>query len=58
MQWPGATAFEGFQGDETGQYPAYIESLESAYRVGSRVVHELVTHWEKYATTMPTALAK
>jgi purine nucleoside permease len=55
MPWPGGTAYEGFRGDESGQYPAYAESLESAYRVGSRVVHALIDGWGHYATKPPGA---
>jgi purine nucleoside permease len=58
MQWPGGTALEGLRGDKDGQYPAFVPSLEAAYRVGSRVVHELVNGWEKYATTLPVPPAK
>ena len=42
MQWPGTTAAEALKGDEHGLYPAFLPSLEAAYRVGSRVVHALV----------------
>jgi purine nucleoside permease len=58
MQWPGGTAFEGFHGDQDGQYPAYIPSLEAAYQVGSRVVHTLVADWNRYATALPSAASK
>lgn len=34
---------------------AYLESLESAYRVGSPVVNELAAHWDRYADHPPTA---
>lgn len=54
MQWPGGTAFEGFHGDQDGQYPAFSSSVEAAYRVGSRVVHALVADWDRFATTLPT----
>jgi purine nucleoside permease len=58
MQWPGGSAFEGFHGDQDGQYPAYVPSLEAAYRVGSRVVHAIVDDWKKYETTLPAPAAK
>jgi len=32
---------------------AYMESLEAAYRVGSPVVDELTTHWDRYADRIP-----
>jgi purine nucleoside permease len=28
-------------------------AVESAYRVGAPVVHELVQHWDRYATELP-----
>jgi len=34
-------------------YSAYLESLEAAYRVGSRVVRELASHWDRYADRIP-----
>ncbi|MEO7414314.1 MAG: purine nucleoside permease [Opitutaceae bacterium] len=58
MQWPGGTALQGLRGDEDGQYPAFMPSLEAAYQVGSRVVHALVKDWERYSTTMPSAPSK
>jgi purine nucleoside permease len=33
---------------------AYHEALESAYRVGSRVVNELSTHWNRYRNRIPS----
>jgi purine nucleoside permease len=43
--------------DDAGMHgeSAYIEALESAYRVGSPVVKELTTHWDRYATAVPSA---
>ena len=32
---------------------AYYEALEAAYRVGSRVVNELATHWSRYRNNPP-----
>ena len=32
---------------------AYLEALEAAYRVGSPVVKELATHWDRYAQHIP-----
>lgn len=58
MQWPGGTALEGLRGDKDGQYPAFMPSLEAAYRVGSRVVHALVAEWTRYETTLPSVPAK
>src|SRR4051812_33179091 len=58
MAWPGGTAIEGLRGDKDGQYPAFIPSLEAAYRVGSRVVHAIVMDWDRYATTLPKPRAE
>jgi purine nucleoside permease len=32
---------------------AYLEALDAAYRVGSRVVVELASHWDRYRTHIP-----
>jgi purine nucleoside permease len=54
MQWPGATAAQSLSGESLdGGYSAYIPSLEAAYRVGSRVVHELAGGWAAYESTPP-----
>ena len=54
MQWPGATAAESFSGESLSKgYSAYLPSLEAAYRVGSRVVHELVGGWAAYEQVPP-----
>lgn len=41
MQPPGMSAFESWQANATGHYAGFLESLEAAWRVGSKVVHEL-----------------
>ncbi len=54
MQWPGGDAAESLSGEKLGPgYSAYLESLEAAHRVGSKVVHELVTKWARYEGEMP-----
>ena len=54
MQWPGATASQSLSGESLSKgYSAYLPSLEAAYRVGSRVVHELVGGWAAYEKTPP-----
>jgi len=53
MQPPGKTAAENLVEENSGKFSAYIPSLEAAYGVGSRVVHELVNHWSRYADTIP-----
>ncbi len=35
------------------EYSGYIPSLEAAYRVGSRVTHELAAHWGEYRDKAP-----
>ena len=51
---PGRTAAENLAEENSGLYSAYIPSLEAAYRVGSKVVHEITTHWDLYEKTPPT----
>jgi purine nucleoside permease len=52
MAPPGMTTFESANATHAGQgLPAY----EAAHRVGSRVVHELIAHWPRYADQVPTA---
>jgi purine nucleoside permease len=58
MQWPGGTAAESMNGESVGIYSAYLPALEAAHRVGSRVVHELAAHWERYASAPPAAPAR
>jgi purine nucleoside permease len=36
------------------EYAGYIPSLEAAYRVGSRVTHELSAHWDTYGAAPPS----
>ena len=50
---PGRTAAENLAEENSGLYSAYLPSLENAYRVGSRVVHELTAHWDRYENTPP-----
>jgi len=50
---PGVSAAQDLADQETGHYSAYIPSLEAAFRVGNRVVTELVDHWDLYATKTP-----
>jgi purine nucleoside permease len=35
------------------EYAGYLPSLEAAYRVGSRVTHEIAAHWETYRASVP-----
>jgi len=54
MQPPGKTAAENLVEENSGKFSAYLPSLESAYAVGSKVLHELVGNWAKYAGSIPT----
>ncbi len=45
----GMSAAESLADQRTSKFGAYLPSLESAYTVGHIVVHELLTHWTKYA---------
>jgi len=51
--WPGASAVDSLNSEAPGTFSGLIPSLEAAYRVGSRVVRELVAGWERYETTAP-----
>ena len=55
MPPPGETAAEllASEGKETG-FAAYRASLDSAYAVGSKVVLELATHWDRYRDHPPS----
>ena len=53
QQEDGLTAAESLFGEKLGSYSAYVPSLESAYRVGSTVVHELVANWSRYEKEIP-----
>jgi hypothetical protein len=44
------------EANEDDVLSAYVPSLEAAYRVGSPVVNEVVTHWEKYRDQTPTTV--
>ena len=51
----GLTAAQSLARQRIGAYAAYLPSLEAAYRVGHRVVNELLTHWTQYEPTAPEA---
>lgn len=46
---PGISAQQNLQGG----FPGFLPALESAYRVGSPVVHEIVAHWDTYEFAPP-----
>ena len=50
---PGRTAAENLAEENSGVYSAFLPSLESAYLVGSKVVHEITEHWNKYEGSAP-----
>jgi purine nucleoside permease len=50
-----ATPADLLRSEATGNYAAYGEAIENAYRVGSPVVRELAQHWAIYRETVPTA---
>jgi len=56
MQFAGATAYESLSREKlSGKgYSAYVPSLESAWLVGSVVVHELLEGWDRYEETLPS----
>jgi purine nucleoside permease len=49
MQAPDQTAVDSVLGEYAGGLPA----LESAYRVGSAVLHELLKNWSKWESAVP-----
>jgi purine nucleoside permease len=51
----GMTAVTLLASEASGSLAGYLESLESAYLVGSPVVTELATHWDKYADRIPSS---
>lgn len=54
MPPPGVTAAENLLAENEG-YAGLDASLESAYRVGSRVIDELLENWDIYRERTPTA---
>ena len=52
-QPPGMTAAQSLKQENAGEYSAFGPAIEAAYRVGSRVVHELTAHWDKYESAPP-----
>jgi purine nucleoside permease len=48
QQRPGITAAESLAETKIGSYSAFLPALDSAWRVGRVVVHELTRNWEQY----------
>lgn len=57
-QPPGMTAAESLAQENAGDYSGFGPAVEAAHRVGSRVVHELTEHWDKYETSPPSPPSK
>jgi purine nucleoside permease len=51
MPRPGHTALESV----TTPYAGMTTAVENAWRIGDPVIQELVTHWDRYALTPPSA---
>jgi purine nucleoside permease len=54
MPYPGRSAAEHIASLAREGFPAYLPSLDAAYRVGSAVVEAIVANWDEYADTQPT----
>jgi purine nucleoside permease len=52
---PGVTVLDSLLHGEAG---GELLAVESAYRVGAPVVHELVQHWDRYASELPSSSDK
>ncbi len=52
-QRPGLTAAESLAENKAGGYAGFIPAVESAWKVGSMVVHELVANWKTYRQASP-----
>jgi purine nucleoside permease len=51
---PGVSAAESLKQLVGGNYAAYMESLETAERVGDKVVRDIVDHWPTRESTIPS----
>jgi len=50
---PGVTPAESLKQMATGNYPAFMPSLEAAETVGDKVVRDIVQHWAERESTIP-----
>jgi purine nucleoside permease len=50
---PGTTPAESLKGLASGNYPAYLPSLEAAEIIGDKVVRDLIEHWADREATIP-----
>jgi purine nucleoside permease len=54
MQPPGVSAADSLLGEHGEEgYSGLTASVEAAYQVGSKVVDEIVTHWDRYRDRLP-----
>jgi len=54
MPYPGRSAAEHIASMSREGFPAYLPSLDAAYRVGNRVLEALVANWDECADMLPT----
>jgi purine nucleoside permease len=52
---PGTTAADSLKEMVSGNYSAYMPSLEAAQSVGDKVVRDIVEHWADRESTIPHA---
>lgn len=52
-QRPQISAAESLAENKAGGYAGFIPAVESAWKVGSTVVHELMGNWKTYRTSLP-----
>jgi purine nucleoside permease len=50
---PGTTPADSLKQMATGNYPAFMPSLEAAETVGDKVVRDIVEHWAERKSTIP-----
>jgi purine nucleoside permease len=50
---PGVSAAQDLRDEKTGNYSAYLPSLDAAFTIGNRVVSELLDHWDVYSVQVP-----
>jgi purine nucleoside permease len=52
-QRPQISAAESLLENKAGNYAGFVPSVESAWKVGSTVVHQLLENWTKYKNQLP-----
>jgi purine nucleoside permease len=52
---PGISAAESLKALAAGNYSAYLPSLDTAEKVGDKVVREILAHWPERETKLPHA---